>query len=122
MVQGSGFVTSSKPRTNEPPTIRTNYQPATRRRKNTGTTASSVTNITVTVSSSETTTALAYPAAARAVARATFVLAHGAGAGQQSAFITDFARGLSDRGVDVLTFNFLYTEHQRHVPDRTEKL
>jgi predicted alpha/beta-hydrolase family hydrolase len=55
-------------------------------------------------------------------ADATFVLAHGAGAGQQSAFITGFARGLSDRGVDVLTFNFLYTEQRRRVPDRTEKL
>jgi len=53
---------------------------------------------------------------------ATFVLAPGAGAGQQSAFITGFAQALSDRGVDVLTFNFLYTEQRRRVPDRTEKL
>jgi len=53
---------------------------------------------------------------------ATFILAHGAGAGQQSAFITGFAQGLSDRGIDVLTFNFLYTEQRRRVPDRTEKL
>ena len=53
---------------------------------------------------------------------ATFVLAHGAGAGQQSAFITDFAHALSDRGVDVLTFNFLYTEQRRRVPDRTDTL
>jgi len=55
-------------------------------------------------------------------ANATFVLAHGAGAGQQSAFITGFARGLTERGIDVLTFNFLYTEQHRRVPDRTEKL
>jgi uncharacterized protein len=55
-------------------------------------------------------------------ADATFVLAHGAGAGQQSGFITGFAQGLSDRGLDVLTFNFLYTEQRRRVPDRTEKL
>jgi len=53
---------------------------------------------------------------------ATFILAHGAGAGQQSAFITGFAQGLSDRGIDVLTFNFLYTEQHRRIPDRTEKL
>ena len=53
---------------------------------------------------------------------ATFVLAPGAGAGQQSAFITGVAQALSDRGVDVLTFNFLYTEQRRRVPDRTEKL
>ena len=64
---------------------------------------------------------LVYPSR-DAAAQTTFVLAHGAGAGQQSAFITDFARGLSDRGVEVLTFNFLYTEQQRRVPDRTEKL
>ena len=50
------------------------------------------------------------------------MLAHGAGAGQQSAFITGFARGLTERGIDVLTFNFLYTEQRRLVPDRTEKL
>src|SRR5262245_57835618 len=53
---------------------------------------------------------------------ATFILAHGAGAGQQSSFISGFAQGLSDRGIDVLTFNFLYTEQGRRVPDRTEKL
>jgi predicted alpha/beta-hydrolase family hydrolase len=67
------------------------------------------------------TTGLVYPS--RSVpADETFILAHGAGAGQQSAFITGFARGLADRGVDVLTFNFLYTEQRRRVPDRTEKL
>jgi uncharacterized protein len=53
---------------------------------------------------------------------ATLVLAHGAGAPQQSAFIVGFARGLAESGVDVLTFNFLYLEHKRRVPDRTEKL
>ena len=74
------------------------------------------------MSSSETTTALAYRAADRVAAGATFVLAHGAGAGQQSAFIIDFARGLSERGIDVLTFNFLYTEQGRRIPDRTVKL
>jgi predicted alpha/beta-hydrolase family hydrolase len=67
------------------------------------------------------TSALAYKAADRS-ANATLVLAHGAGAGQQSAFITGFARGLAERGIDVLTFNFLYTDQRRRVPDRTEKL
>ena len=99
------------------------YQPRSRERgKNTGTTAGDIAPIAVQVSSNETTTALAYPAAPARHAAATFVLAHGAGAGQQSAFITGFARGLSDRGVDVLTFNFLYTEQRRRAPDRTEKL
>jgi len=67
------------------------------------------------------TSARAYRATDRS-ANATLVLAHGAGAGQQSAFITGFARSLAERGIDVLTFNFLYTEQRRRVPDRTEKL
>jgi predicted alpha/beta-hydrolase family hydrolase len=36
--------------------------------------------------------------------------------------MVQFASGLASRGVDVLTFNFLYTEQHRRVPDRTEKL
>jgi len=68
------------------------------------------------------TTALVYPAAADARVGATLVLAHGAGAPQQSQFMVDFARGLSARGVDVVTFNFLYTEQKRRVPDRTPEL
>jgi uncharacterized protein len=79
------------------------------------------TQLTIDAGSDGRTTGLVYPSR-DAAAQATFILAHGAGAGQQSAFITDFARGLSDRGVDVLTFNFLYTEQGRRVPDRTDKL
>ena len=69
-----------------------------------------------------TSTALAYPAAGGERSNATLVLAHGAGAPQQSAFMVGFARGLADLGVDVVTFNFLYTEQRRRVPDRTEAL
>jgi predicted alpha/beta-hydrolase family hydrolase len=79
------------------------------------------TRLTIDVDGNGHTTGVAY-AAANGRPHATLVLAHGAGAGQQSAFITGFARGLSDRGVDVLTFNFLYSEERRRVPDRTEKL
>lgn len=53
---------------------------------------------------------------------ATVVLAHGAGAGQLSPFMVRFATGLASRGLDVLTFNFLYTEQRRRVPDRADKL
>lgn len=74
------------------------------------------------MSTHDTTSALAYPATTPVYADATFVIAHGAGAGQESAFITAFARGLCGHGVDVLTFNFLYTEQRRRVPDRPEKL
>lgn len=63
------------------------------------------------------TTALVYPAAAYPIHR-TVILGHGAGAGQQSAFMVGFARALSDLGVDVVTFNFLYTEQRRKIPDR----
>ena len=43
----------------------------------------------------------------------TLILGHGAGAGQRSAFMVDFAHALSALGVDVVTFNFLYTEQGR---------
>ena len=69
-----------------------------------------------------TSSALAYHAAGDARGDATLVLAHGAGAPQHSAFMVAFARGLADRGIDVLTFNFLYTEQRRKAPDRTETL
>jgi predicted alpha/beta-hydrolase family hydrolase len=79
------------------------------------------TEVTIDVGADGRTTGLVY-ASRGTPAHATFVLAHGAGAGQQSGFITGFAQGLCDRGVDILTFNFLYTEQRRRVPDRTEKL
>jgi predicted alpha/beta-hydrolase family hydrolase len=51
-----------------------------------------------------------------------FILAHGAGAGQQHPFITRVASALADRGVPVLTFNFLYMEAKRRAPDRAPQL
>lgn len=67
--------------------------------------------------------ALAYTAN-RAASRveATLVLGHGAGAGQSSPFMVSFAAGLADRGLDVITFNFLYTEQGRRAPDRGPRL
>jgi predicted alpha/beta-hydrolase family hydrolase len=64
-----------------------------------------------------TTTALAYPAGEPAIGAA-LILGHGAGAGQTSAFMLDFARALSGLGLDLITFNFLYTEQRRRIPDR----
>jgi predicted alpha/beta-hydrolase family hydrolase len=64
----------------------------------------------------------AVPYAAQEPLNVTLVLGHGAGAGQHSAFIVGFARGLSARGIDVLTFNFLYMEQRRRAPDRTDTL
>lgn len=68
------------------------------------------------------TTALVYPAAAGGAAGATLVLGHGAGAGQRSAFMVDFAHALSGLGLDLVTFNFLYTEQGRKIPDRAPAL
>jgi uncharacterized protein len=68
------------------------------------------------------TTALVYPADTSRRLGATLVLAHGAGAGQSSRFTVDFANALSTRGVDVITFNFFYTEERRKVPDRAPLL
>ena len=53
---------------------------------------------------------------------ATLILGHGAGAGQRSAFMVDFAHALSALGLDVVTFNFLYTEQGRRIPDRAPAL
>jgi predicted alpha/beta-hydrolase family hydrolase len=54
--------------------------------------------------------------------QATLVLAHGAGAPQTHPFMVDVAQRLAARGVDVVTFNFLYTEAKRKIPDRTDVL
>ena len=50
------------------------------------------------------------------------VLAHGAGADQRHRFMVAVARRLSERGVSVVTFNFLYTEQKRRTPDRAPVL
>lgn len=49
---------------------------------------------------------------------ATLILGHGAGAGQRSAFMVEFSRALATLGIDVVTFNFLYIEQRRRIPDR----
>ena len=79
-------------------------------------------HIEVNVASGQRSTALFY--AAQTVMRrpATLMLAHGAGAPQQHPFMIAFARALSERGLDVLTFNFLYAEQRRKVPDRMPQL
>jgi uncharacterized protein len=59
--------------------------------------------------------ALVYPAESPAAA---LILAHGAGAGQGSAFMVACASGLAARGVDVITFDFPYMVAKRKIPDR----
>ena len=61
-------------------------------------------------------TALHYPA--QTPARASLVLAHGAGADQRHRAMVTLATGIATHGGDVLTFNFRYTEQRRRTPDR----
>ncbi|HKY22748.1 MAG TPA: alpha/beta family hydrolase [Vicinamibacterales bacterium] len=74
------------------------------------------------LSNGASTRALVYRAQLQIHNPSALILAHGAGAGQQHPFMVSFARGLSARGLDVLTFNFLYMEQKRHVPDRMPQL
>lgn len=69
-----------------------------------------------------TVTALVYPPPGPSQPLATLLLAHGAGAPQSSPFMVAFARGLARRGCRVVTFNFLYAEQGRRLPDRTPAL
>ena len=50
------------------------------------------------------------------------VLGHGAGADQMHSFMRLFANGLAERGLDTMTFNFLYKEKGRGAPDVKAKL
>jgi hypothetical protein len=67
-------------------------------------------------------TATTYPAAGKHPASVTLILAHGAGAGQTSDFMLDFASGLAALGINVVTFDFLYREQGRRIPDPNNRL
>ena len=78
--------------------------------------------IRVAVTPSEQVTALAYRATARDRDAVTLILGHGAGANQTSSFMVHFATALATRGIDTVTFNFVYSEARKRVPDRNDKL
>jgi predicted alpha/beta-hydrolase family hydrolase len=78
--------------------------------------------LTISVNDRESVTALLYPAAKRDRLEVTVLLGHGAGADQMSAFMRMAAAGLAARGLDAMTFNFLYTEQGRHSPDPKARL
>ena len=63
--------------------------------------------------------ALFYPAAG---AGGALVLAHGAGGRQNHPWMVQVARAIASRGVDVVTFDFLYTHAGRRVPDKAPLL
>jgi uncharacterized protein len=75
----------------------------------------------VNVTESDSVTALLYPASSPRL-NATLILGHGAGGNQLSPFMKLFAGGLSERGIDAITFNFLYMERGRGAPDPKAKL
>lgn len=60
--------------------------------------------------------------AAEGAPSALLVLAHGAGAGQKHSFMIAVGRGLSARGVTVVTFDFPYIRAGRHAPDKPPAL
>jgi uncharacterized protein len=63
-----------------------------------------------------------YPAMKTRRTHVSLILGHGAGANQLSGFMRLFANGLAERGLDVVTFNFLYMEQGRKIPDPASRL
>ena len=78
--------------------------------------------IAVEVAPGQKVTATVYPAAKGKQAGITLILGHGAGAGQGSSFMVSFATALSGRGIDTVTFDFLYMAQGRRLPDPKDKL
>jgi predicted alpha/beta-hydrolase family hydrolase len=74
------------------------------------------------VTAADSVTARFYPAASAKRNRTSLILGHGAGANQLSGFMGLFAAGLAERGLDVVTFNFLYMEQGRKIPDPGSRL
>jgi uncharacterized protein len=72
------------------------------------------------VTPSEQVTALVYAAAPPA--GISLILAHGAGANQASGFMVHFAEALAGRGIETITFNFVYSEAGKRLPDRNDRL
>ena len=76
----------------------------------------------ITINESDSVTALLYASPKKQRAGVTLILGHGAGAGQLHPFMRLFAAGLAERGIDTLTFNFVYMEQRRGAPDPKAKL
>ena len=76
----------------------------------------------VTVAPGEAVTARLYRARTERRAGVALILGHGAGAGQASPFMVRCAADLALRGIDAITFNFLYAERGGRLPDRNDRL
>lgn len=78
--------------------------------------------LTVGINEADSVTAMIYPAAKKDRAGVTILLGHGAGADQMSGFMRMAAGGFAARGFDAMTFNFLYKEKGKSVPDPKARL
>jgi predicted alpha/beta-hydrolase family hydrolase len=78
--------------------------------------------LTVSLNERDKVTALLYAAPKKSRAGITILLGHGAGSNQTSPFMRLFASGLAERGLDAMTFNFIYMELGRGGPDPKPKL
>jgi predicted alpha/beta-hydrolase family hydrolase len=78
--------------------------------------------LTIEINEADSVTAMLYPAAKQNRAGVTIILGHGAGADQMSGFMRMVAQGFAARGLDAMTFNFLYKERGRGAPDPKAKL
>jgi predicted alpha/beta-hydrolase family hydrolase len=54
--------------------------------------------------------------------RSALILAHGAGTTQAHPSMVKIATAIASHGIDVITFNFRYTEEGRKIPDRNDVL
>ena len=78
--------------------------------------------LSIAVNERDSVTALLYAAPKKDRVGMTVILGHGAGANQLSPVMRLFANGLAGRGFDAMTFNFVYMEQGKRVPDPKAKL
>ena len=79
-------------------------------------------SLRIDVSATEHVTALVYEAASAGRLNLRLILAHGAGSNQMSPAMTRTATTLAERGIETVTFNFVYSERRKRVPDANDKL
>lgn len=78
--------------------------------------------LTIKINERDSVSAQLYVAPKKSRVGITLILGHGAGAPQSHPFMVLFANGLAERGLDVMTFNFVYMEQRRGAPDPKAKL
>ena len=78
--------------------------------------------VRIDLSPSDRVTAIVYPPSSRDRADIRLILAHGAGSNQMTPSMTRMARSLAERGFETITFNFLYSEQRKRVPDKNDRL